>query len=698
MVRPLAFTLVAGILSLFMAWHGCAMAQPEAIERIDALQSLSEKDNAQALTELVALGQTLRPDTPYLVRREYLSTLMDIQVDAAKMDAVEASVAELLKLAQANRDPVGVVLATAKSAHIMVLSGKTEAALAQLMAVETTALQAVDARALWFFYSTLGNAQLTVGRFEAALESTLKSLQYAKDSPKQVKTLHLRSLNLLCKVYMAMTNWDKALQVIEEGLVVANEVGSRKLQGTLYLNQGATLASLGRPKASVEAYEKALRIGQEAGLIGLQGTALNNIGDSYLISKNYPKAEVFARKAMGKFSEAGEMGGVATAKSNVGFALMGQGKTRDGAAEVRAAIQFIQKSGAKTDQEAILGELGRMYEQLGLYQDAVTTIREQQALTVQLFRADREKSVATLQAQFDAVQRQKQIELLARENSLKDAEISNQRLQNIVTLLGAVVTVMGGVFVFLLYRRVRKTNQKLREANLKLEFHSVRDPLTGLFNRRSFLELMNNRATGVANGRREDDNPDSPDGLMILDVDHFKNINDTMGHAGGDAVLIEIAKRLRSTVRDTDMVMRWGGEEFLIYSPKSNAEHLKNLATRVLKVIAETPMDVDEKTMTITVTGGFLSLPFSGLSEHDCNWEKAMQIADMALYLGKVNGRNRAYGLNRLRAPFEQVMPVLERDISAALKAGMVELVEVMGPVSRAHDAENRAQPEAKAI
>ena len=91
-------------------------------------------------------------------------------------------------------------------------------------------------------------------------------------------------------------------------------------------------------------------------------------------------------------------------------------------------------------------------------------------------------------------------------------------------------------------------------------------------------------------------------------------------------------------------------------------------------------MEVGDKTMTVTVTGGFLSLPFSGLSETDCNWEKAMQIADLALDLGKVNGRNRAYGLNRLLVPFEQAMPVLEHDISAALKAGMVELVEVIGP------------------
>lgn len=118
---------------------------------------------------------------------------------------------------------------------------------------------------------------------------------------------------------------------------------------------------------------------------------------------------------------------------------------------------------------------------------------------------------------------------------------------------------------------------------------------------------MDKRASGSGNTRREGD---SPDGLMILDVDCFKTINDTLGHAGGDVVRVEVAKQLRGTVRDTDMVMRWGGEEFLIYAPKANSDHLKNLAQRVLNVIAETPMYVADKTMTITVTGGFLSLPF----------------------------------------------------------------------------------------
>jgi diguanylate cyclase (GGDEF)-like protein len=83
------------------------------------------------------------------------------------------------------------------------------------------------------------------------------------------------------------------------------------------------------------------------------------------------------------------------------------------------------------------------------------------------------------------------------------------------------------------------------------------------------------------------------------------------------------AKRLRAAVRDTDMVMRWGGEEFLIFPPKANAEHLKNLAQRVLKVVAEDPITVGDTVLSVTVTGGFLALPFSGLSETECNWEKS---------------------------------------------------------------------------
>ncbi len=671
---------IAGVaLVALVAGSGSAWPQQDVPQRLDALQALSEKDNAAALTQLTALGSTLGPSTPYAVQRQYLTLLMSLEVAAARMDAAEINSNRLLKLAQDQGDSAGVVLATAEAANLLNLAGKTDAAIAKLADLEPTARRTNDPEALWSYYSARSNAELTAGQFEAAIASALKSLDYASQQPKFAPLARLKSLNVLAKVYMAMTNWDKALAVIEEAIAMAQTLGSTKMLGTLYLNRGYIFSATDRPDEARAAYEQAKGIGQAAGLVGLQGTALNNICDGYLREKKYAQAQALCAQALVKFQEAGELGGVATAQSNIGLAQMGQGRVADGVAAVQAAMKISKDSGAITDLEATLGELAAMYEQLHMYKEAVATIREQQQLTAELFRVDREKSVAALQAQFDSVQRDKQIELLARENRLKDAEIRSRRLQQTATVLGAVVIVMASVFVFLLYRRVRKTNRKLRVVNQQLEFHSIRDPLTGLFNRRAFLDLMKKRPTEAVGGRREDD---SPDGLLLLDIDHFKNINDTLGHAAGDSLLVEVARRLRSAVRESDMVMRWGGEEFLIYSPKANTDHLKNLTQRVLHLIGDTPIAVGDKTARVTVTGGFLTLPFSGLPESDCNWEKALQLADMALYLGKVNGRNRAYGLDRLRVPLAQALPVLEQDFSAAIKAQWIDLVELVGPSS----------------
>ena len=141
-----------------------------------------------------------------------------------------------------------------------------------------------------------------------------------------------------------------------------------------------------------------------------------------------------------------------------------------------------------------------------------------------------------------------------------------------------------------------------------------------------------------------------------------------------------MASRLHLAVRESDTIMRWGDEEFLVYSPKGNALHIKNLAERILKVISQAPFNAGGQSITVTVSGGFLCLPFSGIPETECNWEKTLQIADMALYLAKLNGRNRVCGVVHLLVPFAEALPLLESDLTAAIHANMIEIVEVCGP------------------
>jgi diguanylate cyclase (GGDEF)-like protein len=667
---------------------GCALmlgggervaAQQDASGQIDAIYAASEKDNAAALVRLRALGQSFDSQTAYAARRDYLVVRTTLEVDAGDAAGAALSVSSLKQLAQSQRDGTGAALATTLEGELLMLEGKSNLALLKLTELEPAALRAGDAQVLWRLYFYLGKAQLALGRFEPALASSLKCLQFADQQKRLPGLARLRSLNRLLNVYIVMKNWDKALEFTDQALVLAQQLDSRKMLATLNLNQGLIYISMGRTAESQAANQRALVISRESALVGTEATVLLNMGDGFLRQHDYARAQSLSLQALEKFVQTGETDGQASAYCNIGYALMGQGKISAGVAQVRAGMALSHAAGAIADEEAMLAELGSMYEKAGMYREAVATIREQQKLSDQLFGVERERSVAALQEQFGAVQRQKQIELLEGENTLKDSEIRNQRLRQTVTLLGAVVVLMAGGFIFLLYRRVRKANRELVEVNQQLEFHSVRDPLTGLYNRRSFIEMMKRRPTASAGDRRED-LLEFPDGLLILDIDHFKPINDSMGHAAGDAVLVEVARRLRLTVRDSDMVMRWGGEEFLVFSPKATIEHLKGLAERLLSAFAQTPIVVGSHAIPVTLTGGFVSLPFSGLSEAQCNWEKALQIADMALYLGKVHGRNRAYGLVRLLVAAEQAMPVLERDLSTALQAQMVELVEVIGP------------------
>ena len=449
--------------------HGTAFAQQEELEALDALQTLSYQDSPRTLTELRSKAHVFESSPFHEVKRAYLNTLISAEFDAGYADRTREPIAKLLALSEAKQDDIGLVLGNTANAHLLASVGKTEEAFSLLNVIEPKALRSGDPEVLWIFHLVLGGLQNKTGKFEPALANLLKSMEFAMTRPRQSQASVLRTQVHLSLAYLTMKNGEKALKTIEDAQVIATRLGATQILGTLHLNRGYAASTMGNTAAALEAYQAALKVGNASDLVGLQALALNNIGDIHLIRKAYAKAEPFARLAMTKHQEAGDFGGAAMSQANVGFALMGQGRIPDGLVEVNASLKVMHDTGARAMEELILEELSRMYEQAGMFREAIETARAQQALSKELFRADREQTVALLQAQYDSAQRERQIEALASENELKDAEINNQRLLQTATIIGAAMVVVAGGFMFLLYRRARQANVELQGAKYLAE-------------------------------------------------------------------------------------------------------------------------------------------------------------------------------------------------------------------------------------
>ena len=180
-------------------------------------------------------------------------------------------------------------------------------------------------------------------------------------------------------------------------------------------------------------------------------------------------------------------------------------------------------------------------------------------------------------------------------------------------------------------RRILDLQNKLISAREELRFRATHDELTGLSNRRVVLEAIDRE---YARRRREGGNL----GIVLVDLDHFKNVNDTYGHLAGDAVLKEAARRMTACIRPYDTVGRYGGEEFLVVAPSCNSSGAVKLAERIRESIQALPMPSVSGPVSITASCGVAV----STTAKPLDPQELLRSADEALYRAKENGRNRS--------------------------------------------------------
>ncbi|MFN2464058.1 MAG: diguanylate cyclase [Candidatus Dormibacteria bacterium] len=181
------------------------------------------------------------------------------------------------------------------------------------------------------------------------------------------------------------------------------------------------------------------------------------------------------------------------------------------------------------------------------------------------------------------------------------------------------------------------------------ERESLSDPLTGLANRRFFQEIL-------LREMRRAQRSNQPLALIIADIDHFKGVNDTYGHTVGDEVLEQVGTIMLASVRATDFVIRYGGEEFVVLMPETRSADAVAVADKLRKTIGDTILESTSRpgmTLKVSISAGVAALPGDGQTG-----EQLILRADRALYWAKENGRNRVATMADVSGEEDKVKPI----------------------------------------
>lgn len=176
--------------------------------------------------------------------------------------------------------------------------------------------------------------------------------------------------------------------------------------------------------------------------------------------------------------------------------------------------------------------------------------------------------------------------------------------------------------------------KELKESETAFKYQAQHDPLTGIFNRRSFFSLVMEKVQSLRDRRKEAC-------LALLDIDHFKRFNDTLGHAAGDEALKHVVQCAKTCLRQSDCIARHGGEEFIFFLSEADLTQGLRIAERIRTAIAEAPYILSPKQrIPITASIGVSAVPMKGPESVPELVQNAVNLADKALYTAKKKGRN----------------------------------------------------------
>ena len=663
----------------------CAAEAPRHFaDQVDALVVDGHERPDQSLAALRALDRDRASQTDE--HRMLLQAMGTIEAQAGAASRAGALAEQLLALA--SEDPSGRMRAGSNlvRAHVAETAGQLDmsAALAQsAMPVFQAGCPApgsksalppmCDYRSVWSALGLLERRAKSTGvavTAEAHARAALDLAEAAGDAPRQAM-----NQGALALYAQDRGEHEAAARLMAQARRLVGPTSDLKDQSRLSNLQSQLTTKQGNLTGSLKALEEALALARLANAPRLEAEMLNNLSDAYVRMDRPADALRTAERALRIARQHNDVRVERVLMVNIGVAKIGVGRIAEGKLDMTRVIDLWQQTGETARQAQTLREFGEALAKAGDARGALDAYHRERALTAELMRLNRSVALKDLQARNDAKARQRDIELLARDNALKTEALANRDLMQRIWWLLAGVMGLAVALVVMFYRRVRETHRRLAANHIQLRTQSERDPLTNLANRRHFQSVM--ASLGADKGFEG--------ALLLVDIDHFKHVNDTHGHVAGDQVLVEVAKRLNEAVRGDDLVVRWGGEEFLILAPRAAPEQADQMAARVLAVLGTRPIDIGTASLQVTASIGYARFPLPPYST-DVPWEQAINLADMALYTAKNQGRNRAVGITSTMAASREDLRQIEADFEVAWRGGQVTLTQQPGPEPEPRD------------
>jgi diguanylate cyclase (GGDEF)-like protein len=639
-----ALVLIVGLAASAVA----AAAEQTLVDRIEMLD-WSDPERAERLVD--AQPVSTEKGAPEVQMLEVGGMVYD---DVHRDSDVDATLARLQAIAQGG-DKSAVLAEHYVRAYSLYQRGQFTAAGTELSRIDIESI-ATDAER--YRVSILrGNILRGLGQAEAALPYLERALDIAHDMHDDLRSLH--AMLWLARIYTNTGNFDRASEQLN---------ASRKL--AVLLGDDAALVDIdvctsdvadrrgdhvAERRASLSALEHAKRSGSNKWL----AHALVNLGDSYLKARDYRESLKYSKQALPLVLRLRGSGDEPIVLFNEGLADIGLGAIKPGEKLAEDTIAGAIAGNDLMDAQELLREYADALEHAGYLMMAIQAYHRYDEISQKIMNSTRQRAFLELSAKFDDERRARELELLRRDNALKVSEMHEQRLRLQLILAGTLFVTGICAALAWAFARVRKANDKLR-------FNSERDALTGLRNRRYFNEHVLS-----VDGARP-----AAGCVLLADLDHFKRINDTLGHPAGDAVLATVSHRLSAALRESDKLVRWGGEEFLAVLDPITNDQADRTVERLLQAVRRDPVLWNGQAIACTISIGYACFPMAG-SATEISLQSAISLIDKALYEAKRRGRDRACLISTVTAHDEQQLTLISDEFESAAADRRVELIEM---------------------